>query len=123
MGVMLELCFRDTKRIYMFWRVQVKGFIAFMNKWGVIGLAIAVIIGGKLNAWVSALVEDIIMPILTFFIPGGAWRDAVWNLGPIALKMGHFIGVTIDFILIAYLVYWFFTHVLKDEAVASAGKK
>ena len=42
-----------------------KGFIAFMNKWGVIGLAIAVIIGGKLNAWVSALVEDIICLLYT----------------------------------------------------------
>ncbi len=100
-----------------------KGFIAFMNKWGVIGLAIAVIIGGKLNAWVSALVEDIIMPILTFFLPGGAWREAVWNLGPIALKIGHFLGATIEFILIAYLVYWFFTRVLKDEAVAGQAKK
>jgi len=30
-------------------RMHVKGFIDFMNKWGVIGLAIAVIIGGKLN--------------------------------------------------------------------------
>lgn len=100
-----------------------KNFIAFMNKWGVIGLAIAVIIGGKLNAWVSALVEDIIMPILTFFIPGGAWRDAVWNLGPIAIKIGHFLGATIDFILIALLIYWFFTKVLKDTAVAGQAKK
>ncbi len=100
-----------------------KGFVDFMNKWGVIGLAIAVIIGGKLNTWVSALVEDIIMPILTFFIPGGAWRDAVWNLGPIAIKIGHFLGATIDFILIAVLVYWFFTRVLKDTAVAGQAKK
>ena len=100
-----------------------KGFIDFMNKWGVIGLAIAVIIGGKLNAWVSALVEEIIMPILTFFIPGGAWREAVWNIGPIALKIGDFLGVTIDFILIALLIYWFFTKVLKDMAVAGQAKK
>ena len=100
-----------------------KGFVDFMNKWGVIGLAIAVIIGGKLNTWVSALVEDIIMPMLTFFIPGGAWRDAVGNLGPIAIKIGHFLGATIDFILIAVLVYWFFTRVLKDTAVAGQAKK
>ena len=100
-----------------------KNFIAFMNKWGVIGLAIAVIIGGKLNAWVSALVEVIIMPILTFFIPGGAWRDAVWNLGPIAIKLGHFIGATIDFIVIALLVYWFFTRVLKNTEIAGQAKK
>lgn len=100
-----------------------KGFMEFMNKWGVIGLAIAVIIGGKLNAWVTALVNDIIMPILTFFIPGGTWREAVWNIGPIALKVGDFLGATIDFILIALLIYWFFTKVFKDSAVAGQAKK
>jgi large-conductance mechanosensitive channel MscL len=44
-------------------------FIAFLKQYGVIGLAIAVIIGGKANAFVSALVDGILMPIVSFFIP------------------------------------------------------
>ncbi|MEK6571909.1 MAG: MscL family protein, partial [Bacteroidota bacterium] len=51
-----------------------KEFMAFLKQYGVIGLAIAVIIGGKLNTLVSATVDGILMPIVTFFIPGGAWR-------------------------------------------------
>lgn len=80
-------------------------FMAFLSKYGVIGLAIAVIIGGAAGSLVSALVSDILMPIITFFIPGGAWRDATWVIGPIVLSVGHFIGVFIDFLIIALVVF------------------
>ena len=80
-------------------------FMAFLSKYGVIGLAIAVIIGGAAGSLVSALVSDILMPIITFFIPGGAWREATWGLGPIILSIGHFIGVLIDFLIIALVVF------------------
>lgn len=58
-------------------------FQAFLSKYGVIGLAIAVIIGGAAGKLVSSLVSDILMPIITFFIPGGAWREATLTVGPV----------------------------------------
>lgn len=81
-------------------------FMAFLNKYGVIGLAVAVIIGGAAGALVSALVADILMPIITFFIPGGAWRTATLAIGPIVLGIGDFIGKLIDFLIIAMVVYF-----------------
>lgn len=80
-------------------------FMAFLNKYGIIGLAIAFIIGGAAGALVSALVSDILMPIITFFIPGGGWREAVWTIGSIQLGIGHFVGALIDFLVIALVVY------------------
>jgi large conductance mechanosensitive channel len=80
-------------------------FLDFLNKYGVIGLAIAFIIGGAAGRLVSALVDDILMPIITFFIPGGAWREAVLSLGPIQILLGHFIGAVIDFLIIALVVF------------------
>jgi large conductance mechanosensitive channel len=80
-------------------------FMAFLNKYGIIGLAIAFIIGGAAGALVSALVSDILMPIITFFIPGDGWREAIWMIGPIQLSIGHFIGAFIDFLVIALVVY------------------
>ena len=80
-------------------------FLDFLNKYGVIGLAIAFIIGGAAGRLVSALVDDILMPIITFFIPGGAWREAVLSLGPVQLLIGHFIGAIIDFLIIALVVF------------------
>ena len=79
-------------------------FMAFLSKYGVVGLAIAVIIGGAAGSLVSALVADILMPIITFFIPGGEWRYATLTLGPIVLSIGHFVGVLIDFLIIAVVV-------------------
>jgi large conductance mechanosensitive channel len=80
-------------------------FMDFLDKYKVIGLAVAVIIGGAAGSLVSALVSDIIMPIITFFIPGGAWREAALNIGPIVLSIGHFVGVLIDFLIIALIVF------------------
>jgi large conductance mechanosensitive channel len=49
----------------------IEEFTAFLKKYEVIGLAIAFIIGGAAGRLVSALVTDIMMPIITFFLPQG----------------------------------------------------
>lgn len=81
-------------------------FSAFLSKYGVVGLAVAVIIGGAAGRLVSALVSDILMPIITFFIPSGAWQEATLSLGPIVLLVGHFVAAVIDFLIIAFVVFW-----------------
>ena len=48
-----------------------KEFLAFLKHYGVIGLAIAVIIGGKANGVVTALVDNLIMPLIALITPGG----------------------------------------------------
>jgi len=86
-----------------------KGFMVefqtFLSKYGVIGLAIAVIIGGAAGKLVSSLVSDILMPMVTFFIPGGAWREATLTIGPIVMMVGSFVGNVIDFLIIALVVF------------------
>jgi len=80
-------------------------FLTFLENKGIIGLAVAVIIGGAAGKLVSAMVTDILMPIITFFIPGGAWRTSELVLGPIVLQLGHFVGVFVDFFIISLVVY------------------
>jgi large conductance mechanosensitive channel len=80
-------------------------FLAFLRKYGIIGLAIAFIIGGAAGRLVSALVTDILMPIITFFLPRGTWQEAVWVIGPIQLAVGHFVAAIIDFLVIALVVF------------------
>jgi large conductance mechanosensitive channel len=96
-----------------------KGFIeeftAFLNKYGIVGLAIAFIMGGATGKLVSALVSDIIMPFITFFIPGGAWQEATLTLGPIVLAGGHFVGAVIDFVIIAFVIFWLMKMVQKTS--------
>lgn len=89
-------------------------FIAFLKQYGVIGLAVAVIIGGKANALVTALVDGVLMPIVTFFIPGGAWRTATLDVGSVHFLLGPVFGTGIDFLIVAWLVFWFSKKVLKE---------
>ena len=93
-------------------------FIAFLKTYGVIGLAIAVIIGGKANAFVTSIVDGILMPIVTFFVPGGAWREATLNIGPVKFLLGPVIGAGLDFLIVAWLVFWFSKKILREEVVS-----
>lgn len=93
-------------------------FMTFLKQYGVIGLAIAVIIGGKANALVTALVDGVLMPIVTFFLPGGTWRTATLDIGSIHLLLGPVFGALIDFLIVAWLVFWFSKKVLKETSVA-----
>ncbi len=80
-------------------------FMDFLNKYGVVGLAIGFIIGGAAGALVSALVGDLLMPVITVFLPGGDWRTASIPIGTQAIKYGDFIGVLINFLVIALIVF------------------
>jgi large conductance mechanosensitive channel len=77
----------------------------FLNKYGVIGLAIAFIIGGAAGRLVTALVNDLLMPVVAVIIPGGEWRTTVFQVGPIKFLLGDFAGALIDFVIIALVVF------------------
>src|SRR6266545_5325974 len=47
------------------------------------------------------------MPIVTFFLPGGAWRTATLDVGPVHLLLGPVFGAALNFIIVAWLVFWF----------------
>jgi len=91
-------------------------FMAFLNKHKVIGLAVAFIIGAAAAKLVSALVTDIIMPIIAVLIPGGDWRTATLDVGPVRFLIGDFAGALIDFIIIAFMVFLIVKYAVKDEA-------
>jgi large conductance mechanosensitive channel protein len=80
-------------------------FVGFLEKHGVIGLALAVIVGGAASRLVSALVSDILMPLLTFFIREGGWREYIFTMGPVRIAIGHFVGAVLDFLIISLLVF------------------
>jgi len=96
---------------------MLKEFVAFLRQYGIIGLALAVIIGGKVNALITALVDGVIMPVVTFFIPGGAWRTATLDVGPIHLLLGPVFGAGLDFLLVALVVFYVSKLILREQAV------
>ena len=97
---------------------MLKEFLDFLKKYGVIGLAIAVVIGGKVNEFVSATVSDILMPIVGIFLPQGNWKSWTLEIGSLKLGIGHWIGATIDFAIVAFVVFLFAKMVLREAEVA-----
>lgn len=97
---------------------MLKEFVEFLKQYGVVGLAIAVIIGGKANALVTAVVDGLLMPLITFFIPGGDWRTMPLEVGPFTFMIGPVAGAALDFTIVAFIVFWFAKKILREEKVA-----
>jgi large conductance mechanosensitive channel len=92
-------------------------FMDFLYEYKVIGLAVAFIIGVAATALIKSLVDNILMPIITFFIPGGAWQEATLVLGSIVIMWGKFLADLIYFIIVAFIVFIIAKKVLKEEKV------
>jgi len=86
-------------------------FIYFLKTFGIIGLAIAFIIGQAASKLVTAFVNDIIDPIIGIFLPGGNLSGLsvqVPNLYGDAtsdFRYGDLIANIIDFMVIALIVF------------------
>ena len=92
-------------------------FKEFIYEYKVIPLAIAFIMGIAGTALIKSFVDNIVMPIITPFVPGGAWETATVAIGPIVLSWGAFLGEVINFIIIAFVVFLIAKKVLKEEKV------
>jgi large conductance mechanosensitive channel len=86
----------------------------FLKEYGVIGLAIGVIIGGKAGELVKAIVDGVLMPVVGLLLPGGDWQKL--TVGP--LQVGVVLAALVNFIIVAFLVFWFSKKVLKEETVS-----
>jgi len=78
-------------------------FKAFALKGNVVDLAVAVVIGGAFGKIVTALVNDIVMPLVNVFQRGGEWRN--WTVSSLNFKIGDFLGACVDFFLIAAVLF------------------
>jgi large conductance mechanosensitive channel len=93
----------------------IREFKEFLKEYKVVGMAVALIIGLAATAFVKSIVDYLIMPILTPFIPGGAWQTATWTIGPIVISWGALLGAAINFIIIAFVVFLIAKYALKSK--------
>ena len=80
-------------------------FKAFLQKYNVMALAIAFILGAAIGKVVTALVADLIMPIIGMAVPSGDWRQITFQVGTAKFLLGDFLGACLDFIIIALVVF------------------
>lgn len=87
-------------------------FKKFAFKGNVVDLAVGVIIGGAFGKIVTALVADLIMPLVALAMPSGDWkkdgfvlRHAADPKQDVILQYGDFLGSVIDFLIIAVVLF------------------
>ncbi|WP_408096990.1 MscL family protein [Peredibacter sp. HCB2-198] len=97
---------------------MVREFVGFLKQYGVVGLAIAVIIGGKLNLLVTSLVNDLITPVILQPALKAAGVASIYELSYNGIMYGKVLGAGIDFIIVAWIVFIFAKKVMKEEVVA-----
>ncbi len=96
---------------------MIKEFIGFLKNYGVIGLAIAVIIGGKLNELISSVVADLLMPVVFQPALRTANVDDIRKLSFHGVFYGKVIGSALDFLIVALVVFLIAKYVLREEVV------
>src|SRR3546814_18037041 len=109
-------------------------FQEFAVKGNMIDLAVGVIIGAAFGKIIDSLVKDIIMPLVAFVVGGEVdftnqfWvlrapenfsgpetYDALTKAGAVVLSWGNFLTILINFILLAFVVF-FLVKVVRLEA-------
>jgi large conductance mechanosensitive channel len=95
------------------------GFLKFIVRGNMIGLAVGVVIGSLFSSLVQDFVETFITPFISL-IAGhkGAFASMAWHWGATQVDYGAFINELITFVLIAAAIY--FLIVLPVNKVAEA---
>jgi len=90
-------------------------FREFISRGNVIDLAVGVIIGAAFNKIVSALVDEVIMPVIGLLTAGVDFAqlkvvlkpaDAVAKHAEVAIKYGDFINAIVQFLIVATTVFF-----------------
>lgn len=90
-------------------------FLDFLKNYKVIELAIAVVIGNAVKDLVTAIAQDLIMPIVGIFTPTGSWRELVFTIAGSDFKIGNIISASLDFAIAAVIVFIVIKKILKIE--------
>ena len=88
------------------------GFVDFIKKQNVVGLAVGIILGSSAKGVVDALVADIFNPLIGLLLGGvdlahqSICLNMVEGVCKSSLAWGHFLTVLIQFMVVAAVVYF-----------------
>ena len=86
-------------------------FVTFLKTFGIIGLAIAFVIGAAASKLVTAFVTDIVNPIVGLALPAGDLAAMKYNVtnsvthATSTFSYGDLVSNIIDFLIIAFVVF------------------
>lgn len=90
-----------------------KEFKEFVMQGNILDLAIAVVIGAAFGQIISSLVDNIITPIIGIIAGGIDFTSLVITIGEAKIGYGLFIQSIVDFIIIAFAIFFFIRILMK----------
>jgi large conductance mechanosensitive channel len=84
-----------------------KGFKQFILRGNVLDLAVAVVMGAAFGAVVTALVKDLLTPIIAAVVGSPDFSNISMSLNGSKLLIGDFMNAVIAFMMLAAVVYFF----------------
>lgn len=99
-----------------------KQFADFLKTFGVIGLAIAFVIGAASSTLVNSVVTDIINPTIGIFLPAGSLTNMTYVIHgisgkPSVFRYGDLVSEIINFLIIAFIVFLAYKELSKFKLV------
>ena len=86
---------------------MLSGFKQFILRGNVVDLAVGVVIGGAFGTIVTALVKDLLTPLIAALVKVPDFSGASFTLNGSKFMYGEFVNAVISFLLIAGAVYFF----------------
>jgi len=86
---------------------MLKGFKEFMLRGNVIDLAVAVVIGGAFGAVVTALVKDLVTPLIAAIVGTPDFSAITFEINKSKFLLGDFINALVSFLLVGAAIYFF----------------
>jgi large conductance mechanosensitive channel len=86
---------------------MLKGFRDFLMRGNVVDLAVAVVIGGAFGAVVTALVKDLITPLIAAVAGKPDFSAIVFEVNGSKFLIGDFLNALVAFLMVATAIYFF----------------
>lgn len=84
-----------------------KGFREFLLRGNVLDLAVAVVMGAAFGGVVTALVKDLITPLIAAIVGKPYFSEIAFTINNSRFLIGDFINALVSFLLIAAAIYFF----------------
>jgi len=84
-----------------------KGFKQFLLRGNVLDLAVAVVIGAAFGAVVTALVKDLLTPLIAAIVGKPDFSAITLDINSSKFLIGDFVNALLSFLFIAAAVYFF----------------
>ncbi len=86
---------------------MLKGFRDFLFRGNVVDLAVAVVIGGAFGGIVTALVKDLLTPLIAALAGKPDFSGLTFTINNSKFLYGDFLNAVVSFVLIGAAIYFF----------------